>query len=90
MENKNYFKPLIIVGLLFFVLGFAVGINNILIPFLRQAFGLTTTSSYLVMAATYTAFVVFGYPSGLIIRKIGYKKAIGVSFFICNYSAPLV
>lgn len=82
MENKNYFKPLIIVGLLFFVLGFAVGINNILIPFLRQAFGLTTTSSYLVMAATYTAFVVFGYPSGLIIRKIGYKKAIGVSFFI--------
>lgn len=82
MENKNYIKPLIIVGLLFFVLGFAVGINNILIPFLRQAFGLTTTSSYLVMAATYTAFVVFGYPSGLIIRKIGYKKAIGVSFFI--------
>lgn len=82
MENKNYIKPLIIVGLLFFVLGFAVGINNILIPFLRQAFGLTTTSSYLVMAATYTAFVIFGYPSGLIIKKIGYKKAIGIAFFI--------
>lgn len=82
MENKSYIKPLIIVGLLFFVLGFAVGINNILIPFLRQAFGLSTTSSYLVMAATYTAFVIFGYPSGLIIKKIGYKKAIGVSFFI--------
>jgi len=74
MKKSNYLIPLAIIGGLFFVLGFAVGINNILIPFLREAFHLTTTSSYLVMTATYSAFIIFGYPSGLIIKKIGYKK----------------
>lgn len=82
MKKSNYLIPLAIIGGLFFVLGFAVGINNILIPFLREAFHLTTTSSYLVMTATYSAFIIFGYPSGLIIKKIGYKKSIVLSFFI--------
>ena len=82
MKQSNYLIPLAIVGGLFFVLGFAVGINNILIPFLREAFKLTTTSSYLVMTATYSAFIIFGYPSGLIIKKIGYKKSIVLSFFV--------
>lgn len=82
MKNSNYLIPFAIIGGLFFVLGFAVGINNILIPFLREAFDLTTTSSYLVMTATYSAFIIFGYPSGMIIKKIGYKKSIILSFFI--------
>lgn len=81
-KNSHYLRPLVIVGTMFFILGFAIGINNLMIPFLRTAFNLTTASSYLVMAATYTAFLLFGYPSGVIIRRIGYRRAIACSFLL--------
>lgn len=83
-ENKKngYRVSIAIIGLLFFVLGFAIGINTYLIPFLRGVFELSTAASYLVMAATFSSFVVFGIPSGYIIRKIGYKGGIVLSFII--------
>jgi glucose/galactose transporter len=83
MKSKNnYIVPLSIVGLLFFLLGFALGINGLLIPFLQKAFSLTNAQAYLVLTATYGAFVIFGYPSGLIIQKTGYRKGIVLSFVL--------
>lgn len=79
MKN-NYLKPLVVVGLLFFLLGGALGINSLIIPFLKEVFNLTHTSSYLVLTATFSAFIVFGYPSGIIIYRLGYKKGITLSF----------
>lgn len=73
MKNKNL-SPLIVVGVLFMLLGGALGINSLLIPFLKEAFQLTNTLSYLVLTATFAAFVAFGYPSGLIIARLGYKE----------------
>jgi len=82
-QNPNPFLiPLIIVGVLFFLLGFSLGINGLLIPFLKKAFSLSSAESYLVLTATFSAFVVFGYPSGLLIQKIGYKRGIVVSFIL--------
>ncbi len=81
IRNTNPFLiPLIIVGVLFFLLGFSLGINGLLIPFLKKAFSLSSAESYLVLTATFSAFVVFGYPSGLLIQKIGYRRGIVVSF----------
>jgi MFS transporter, FHS family, L-fucose permease len=80
--KSGYWLPLIIVGLLFFILGFALGINTYLIPFLREGLKLSTAASYLVMAATFSAFVVFGIPSGYILQSTGYKKGISLSFII--------
>jgi len=88
MTNKQtqipnpFLIPLIIVGVLFFLLGFSLGINGLLIPFLKKAFSLSSAESYLVLTATFSAFVVFGYPSGLLIQKIGYKRGIVVSFIL--------
>jgi len=83
-ENRknSYGLSIAIIGLLFFVLGFAIGINTYLIPFLREVFNLSTAASYLVMAATFSSFVVFGIPSGYIIKKIGYKGGIVLSFVV--------
>jgi len=61
--------PLLIVGVLFFVIGFGVGISGFLTPFLKDALHLTVTQSYLVTAAIFSAFVVFGSPAGWVIRK---------------------
>ena len=74
--------PLLIVGVLFFVIGFGVGISGFLTPFLKEALHLTVTQSYLVTAAIFSAFVVFGTPAGWVIKKVGYKRSIIYSLLI--------
>ena len=81
-SEGNYIIPLVIIGILFFVIGFGIGISGILIPFLQKAFTLSTSQSYLVMTAIFSAFVVFGAPAGMLIKRIGYKKTMLISFFI--------
>ncbi len=79
---KNFILPLSIVSILFFVIGFGVGISGFLTPFLQDAFQLSTSQSYLVTAAIFSAFVIFGAPAGVIIKKVGYKKGMVLAFFI--------
>lgn len=74
--------PLMIVGVVFFTIGFGVGISGFLTPALRSAFNLTTGQSYLVTAAIFSAFVIFGRPTGWVIKKIGYRRAMMIAFFI--------
>jgi len=83
MKNSNtLIVPLLIIGLLFFVIGFGVGISGFLTPFLKDALHLSVTQSYLVTAAIFSAFVVFGSPAGWIVKKVGYKMSIVFSLFI--------
>lgn len=80
MSNKNLWLPISIIGLMFFVIGFGLGINGYLIPYLKEGLELSSAQSYLVLTATFSAFVLFGYPSGLIIKKIGYQRSMVLSF----------
>ncbi len=87
MSNSSKIKigpagPLMIVGIVFFMIGFGVGISGFLTPALRSAFNLTTSQSYLVTAAIFSAFVIFGRPTGWVIKKIGYRRAMMIAFFI--------
>jgi len=74
--------PLMIVGIVFFVIGFGVGISGFLTPALRSAFNLSTGQSYLVTAAIFSAFLIFGRPTGWVIKKIGYRRAMMIAFFV--------
>jgi len=71
--KKTLIVPMILIGSMFAVLGFALGINAFFVPFVKDAFNISITMSYLVMTATFLSFVVFGIPSGAIIKKFGYK-----------------
>ncbi|MDR1667422.1 MAG: MFS transporter [Bacteroidales bacterium] len=75
-KSSKYFFPLIIIAISFFVIGFGVGINGIMVPVLEQAFSLSKGMSYLILAATFSAFLLFGAPAGWVVRKIGYKKSL--------------
>jgi FHS family L-fucose permease-like MFS transporter len=79
---NKYVIPLIIIGVMFFAIGFALGINSYLIPLLKQALNISSGQSYMVLAATFSAFLIFGYPASLVIRKIGYKKTMALSFLM--------
>lgn len=82
MSNITHTGMLYVIAILFFSLGFALGINSLLIPILRTVFQLSSAQSYLVLTATYSTFVLFSYPSGLLIQKYGYKKSIIISFVL--------
>lgn len=73
---------LAILGGMFAILGFAAGINAFFIPFVKEAFKISTSMSYLVMTATYSAFVLFGIPTGVILRRIGYKGGMAVGIIL--------
>lgn len=81
-ERKSYLLSITIVGVMFFIIGFGVGISGFLTPALRSAFDLDTVQSYLVTAAIFSAFVIFGRPSAWVITKIGYKKSMFFAFII--------
>ncbi|MEN8229901.1 MAG: MFS transporter [Bacteroidota bacterium] len=74
--------PLMIAGIVFFMIGFGIGISGFLTPALRSAFNLSNGQSYLVLTAIFSAFVIFSRPAGWIIKKIGYRKSLMLSFFI--------
>ena len=79
---KGFVLPLVIIGVMFFAIGFALGINSYLIPLLNKALNISSGQSYLVLTATFGAFLVFGYPASLVISKIGYKRTMALSFLL--------
>jgi len=83
-NNNKFLFPLIITGIAFFVIGFGVGINGIMVPVLQDAFDLSKGMSYMIVAATFSAFLIFGGPSGWVIKKIGYKKGLIIALFIMS------
>ena len=81
-QTKTLVVPMMLIGSMFAVLGFALGINAFFVPFVKEAFHISITMSYMVMTATFLSFVVFGLPSGAIIKKSGYKGAMIIAFLI--------
>ena len=81
-NKKTLIVPMMLIGSMFAVLGFALGINAFFVPFVKEAFHISITMSYLVMTATFLSFVVFGLPSGQIIKKFGYKGGMIIAFLI--------
>ena len=81
-KSNKYIIPLAFIGMMFFTVGFATGINGYFVPFLENNLHLTSAQSYLVIAATFLAFLVFSFPASSIIAKIGYKRTMSLSFFM--------
>ena len=80
--QNSFLIPLSFIGIMFFAIGFALGINSLLVPVLQGSLGISNAASYLIIAATFIPFLVFGYPAGMTIKAIGYKKTMSLSFFI--------
>jgi fucose permease len=81
-KNKNILVPMLLIGAMYGVLGFSLGINAFFIPFVQEAFQISTSMSYLVMTATFSAFLVFGAVSGGILKKAGYKGGMIIAFVL--------
>lgn len=83
VKNQNFVvAALAFIGLMFFSIGFALGINSFLIPVLKGTLEISSAESYLLLAATFIPFLIFGYPASLLIKQIGYKRTMAFSFFL--------
>ncbi len=79
--NRN-FVPIIIIGMMFFVFGFATWINAMLIPYFKIACELSHFQSYLVTFAFYISYLVVSVPSSFLLKKIGFKKGMMIGFWV--------
>lgn len=84
---KSSLFPLIIMGFLFFILGFVTWLNGILIPHLKIACELTNFQSLFVAFAFYISFTVMALPSSWILKKTGFKNGISISLIIMGIGA---
>lgn len=74
--------PLAIIGMMFFTVGFALGVNSYIVPLLENALDVSSVQSYMILAATFAAFLIFSYPATSVIFRIGYRRTIVLSFAI--------
>lgn len=75
-EKQKYLIPFILITSLFFMWGIANNLNGILIPHLRKALQLSNMQSTFVDTAVYMAYFLMAIPSGIILKRFGYKKGI--------------
>lgn len=80
------------IGIMFFAIGFALGINSFLIPTLKNSLNVSSGVSYLILTATFSTFIIFGYPASRTIAAIGYKRTMALSFllFALGFGAYIV
>ena len=93
IENKNEVTgkqlriSILIVGGLFFTMGFISWMNAILIPYFKIACELTNFASYLVAFAFYISYFVMSVPAGYMLKKMGFRKGLMYGFVIMSVGA---
>ena len=75
VNNQTKFAIILITSL-FFLWGFALNLNPILIPHLKKACQLNDTQSALIDSASYIAYFLLAIPAGRFMNRYGYKGGI--------------
>ncbi|MEJ1240409.1 L-fucose:H+ symporter permease [Chryseolinea sp. T2] len=76
MRNNNTRFAVGLITSLFFLWGFALNLNSILIPHLKKACQLSDFESALIDAAFYFGYFVIAIPAGRFMERYGYKSGI--------------
>jgi FHS family L-fucose permease-like MFS transporter len=89
ITERRFLAPFILVTSLFFLWAFGVNLNDILIPHLKKAFGLSDFQSSFIQVAFFGGYFLAAFPAGRLMEKIGYKKGILAGLFLCAAGAVL-
>jgi MFS transporter, FHS family, L-fucose permease len=88
-QGKNYTPALVTLTSLFFIWGFMTCLNDILIPHLKAIFKLNYAEAAMVQFVFFAAYFIVSLPSGVIVRKIGYKVGIVVGLLVSGIGCAL-
>lgn len=85
--QKDNFRSIIIIGILFFIFGFVTWLNSVLIPYLKIACELNNLESYLVAFSFYISYFVMAIPSAGLLKRVGFKKGMSLGLLIMAVGA---
>src|SRR5262249_52025321 len=89
LTERRYLVPLVLITTLFFLWALGVNLNDILIPHLKAAFGLTDFQSSFIQIAFFGGYFLAALPAGWLMERIGYKKGILTGLLLCAAGALL-
>src|SRR5229473_2717174 len=89
VTERRFLVPFVLITSLFFLWAFGVNLNDILIPHLKKAFGLSDFQSSFIQVAFFGGYFLAAFPAGRLMEKIGYKKGILAGLFLCAAGAVL-
>ncbi len=82
MADRKTRLAIILITSLFFLWGFALNLNPILIPHLKKACQLSDFQSALIDSASYIAYFLIALPAGLFMKRFGYKAGITLGLLL--------
>jgi len=88
-NKRTYYISIAIFAGMFFIFGFTSWINSILIPYFKIACELTNFQSYFVTFAFYIAYFIMAVPSGILLKKVGFKQGMMYGFILMSIGALL-
>ena len=89
LSERKYMLPFVLVTSLFFLWAIGVNLNDVLIPHLKKAFGLSDFQSSFIQVAFFGGYFLGALPAGRLMEKIGYKGGILTGLLICATGAVL-
>src|SRR5260370_20509830 len=87
LTERRYVVPLALITTLFFLWALGVNLNDILIPHLKAAFGLTDFQSSFIQIAFFGGYFLAAFPAGWLMERIWYKKGILTRLLLCATGA---
>jgi FHS family L-fucose permease-like MFS transporter len=89
LTARRFLVPFVFITSLFFLWAFGVNLNDILIPHLKNAFGLSDFQSSYIQVAFFGGYFLAALPAGRLMEKVGYKKGILTGLLLCTLGAVL-
>ncbi|MFD2933765.1 L-fucose:H+ symporter permease [Spirosoma flavum] len=89
MSDRKTRLAIILITSLFFLWGFALNLNPILIPHLKKACQLSDVQSALIDSASYIAYFLMALPAGLFMKRYGYKSGITLGLLLFAFGTFL-
>src|SRR5271169_1118760 len=89
VTERRFLVPFVLITSLFFLWAFGVNLNDILIPHLKRAFGLSDFQSSFIQVAFFGGYFLAAFPAGWVMERIGYKKGILFGLLLCASGALL-
>ena len=78
---------ILIIGVLFFIMGFVSWLNAILIPYFKIACELNNFQSYFVTFAFYISYFIMSVPAAYLLKRAGFKKGMLIGFWVMALGA---
>ena len=87
--DRSNIGPMMIIGVLFFIMGFFTWLNGPLISFVKVAFTLDDINAFLVPFAFYVSYFVLALPAGAVLKRTGMKRGMVLGLFVMAIGAAL-